>query len=199
MQAQPVVSSGVIFVSVLIGLVALGTLGMIVIRSSRVIGQSNAAARERRAKQTVKQTSAGTHPVMSRPLFGYTPSWRIADTVDNSLTAGQSHVNVNELLTGNDAATDDFEDEVAATEEQEEDKSLQYRERLRTLADLINGGVIGQAEGIEKAFQVTRSGRKDSKYAQIRADLLPLLKKQGETISPIAGRPTDAKFASDLG
>jgi hypothetical protein len=50
--------------------------------------------------------------------------------------------------------------------------------------------------GFEKLFDVTRSGRKDSRYAQIRADLLPLLKKD-EAATPIAGRPTAAQFASD--
>jgi hypothetical protein len=152
--------------------------------------------KRRQAGRTVKHPTQSGGIVMSRPLIGSSPSSRIASNVDKSLTAGQSGKSVNESLPVNDAATEENEGERDITDTQ---RTLQYRERLQTLADLINGGVVAQAEGIEKAFGVTRSGRKESKYAQIRADLMPLLKKQGDAVSPIANRPlpASATFHSD--
>jgi hypothetical protein len=184
--------SGVIFVGVVIAVVAVATLGMLVLRFGSVVGRSNAQARERR----VRRSSSGPHPVMSRPLVGYHPDRRVAADVDTSLTAGQSGIVVNGSLPVNGDDWDDIMEEADAAAPVAKNNSLQYQYRLEALAKLINAGAIGQAEGIEKLFDVTRSGRKDSRYAQIRADLLPLLKKE-EAATPIAGRPTAATFASD--
>lgn len=176
-QVQPVADGGVWFVIVLIALVAVGTLGMFLVRGAQAIGDHKAEARDLR----VKQSSYGDHPVMSRPLIGHTPLSRVADLVDAPLTAGQSHVNVNAWLTGNEASTVEDEEDRDITEQAPRQNDLQYQHRLEALATLINAGALGQAEGIEKLFHVTRSGRKDSRYAQIRADLLPLLKKDDDS------------------
>jgi hypothetical protein len=175
---QPAANSGVIFVIALIVLVAVGTLGMILVRSGRLIGQSNQLARERRSRAGVKRSLGSPHQVMSRPLVGYTPDQPIARHVNepskNTLPAIAKPGNVvNERLTV-DAAGNAPPAEQSDRSEPQND--LQYRERLAALAILVNAGITPQAEGIERLFDCTRSGRKDSKYAQIRADLLPLLK-----------------------
>lgn len=187
-QTQPAADPGVYFVIAIILLVAVGTLAMVVLRFGHMVGASNAQARARR----VKQMSFGAHPVMSRPLPGATPAPRVAPATSTAGNAWQSGVNVNDALNVND---DGNESEPAPLDRRPDINALQYREQLQTLAKLINAGAVAQAEGIEKLFDVTRSGRKDSRYAQIRADLLPLLKKE-ETLTPIAGRPTSAAFAS---
>lgn len=194
-QTQPTADSGVIFVIAIVILVAVLVLGMLWLKAGAKLRASNAAARAQR----VKQTSHGAHPVMSRPLVSQSSASRIAQDAKEPLTAWQSFNAVNGQRSVNEASTafeDDQEDTSAATEDE---KSLRYDERLRTLADLINAGVARQAEGIEKAFHCTRSGRKDSKYEQVRADLLPLLKTKESAVSPIAGRPIGPKasFYSD--
>jgi hypothetical protein len=181
--------AGALFVIIIILIIVVVVIGKVLLDGAAALGARNARARERR----VKHSSAGAHPVMSRSLKNYTPDPRVDNAVDAPLTAGQSGIAVNEWLT---VDGDDGEDERDITEGTSAEKDLQYRLNLQALAKLVNAGAIGQAEGIEKLFDVTRSGRKDSRYAQIRADLLPLLKKD-EAATPIAGRPTAAQFASD--
>lgn len=191
-QTQPAADSGVYFVIAIILLVAAGTGGMLFIRFSHLLGQSNRRARERR----VKRSSSGPHPVMSRPLIGYHPDRRVDASASTAGNAGQSGIAVNGSLPVNGDDWDDIMEEVDAAAPVAKNNSLQYQLHLEALAKLINAGAVAQAEGIEKLFDVTRSGRKDSRYAQIRTDLLPLLKKE-ETATPIANRPTAATFASD--
>lgn len=192
-QAAPPATSGVIFVGVVIAVVAVATLGMLILRFGGAIGSSNQLARERKQRAGVKRSLGEPYKVMSRPLVGYVPDRRIDNSVSTTGNAGQSGGNRQPALTDNEAAAEDVNDQGDISTAQ---KDLQYQYHLEALAILVNAGVASQAEGIERLFGVTRSGRKDSRYAQIRADLLPLLKKD-EAATPIAGRPTAATFASD--
>lgn len=156
------------------------------------IDKVRAWRRRRTGGHTVTHSQSGGPPVMSRPITGHSPVPRIAREVDEPLTAGQSGIAVNRQPAVNDADEESVNEERDISDVEEQEKALRYRERLRTLADLIDAGVLHQAEGIEAAFHCTRSGRKDSKYAQARADLLPLLKSkeaQPPAIAPYSQRP----------
>lgn len=82
---------------------------------------------------------------------------------------------INRLLDEPDVDIEDGNEEVDISEAR---KIIQYHAKLELLAALINAGLVKQTEAIEKGFGCARSGRKDSKYAKVRADLLPLLKPE---------------------
>ena len=177
MLAQAAPPTGAIFVAVVAVIVTVVTIGMILLRVGPMIAASNQLARERKQRVGVKRSPGGMHQVMSRPLVGYTPDQAVARSVDepstNTLSVIATPDNVfNERLNVNAPRQPS---DGAAIGADDAEKDLRYHERLATLADLINSGIAPQTEGIEKAFGCTRSGRKDSRYAQIRADLLPLL------------------------
>src|SRR5262249_46469624 len=78
-------------------------------------------------------------------------------------------------------------------------KIIQYRAKLELLADLVNAGAVGQVEAIEAGFKCSRSGRKNSKYAQVRADLLPLLRPATPPPKFAPATPEAEAFREQLG
>ena len=189
-----------------LGIVAGATILGIAITVFRAVGGGAALGSAARAitwrrLPTVKHYPPHPRTVMSRRAPEQAPERPVARHVDEPVKttlpgiAAPGNV-VNDRLTDQRA---DLLDGNARDDISEARKIIQYRERLATLADLINAGVTAQAEGIEKAFGCTRSGRKDSRYAQVRADLLPLLKgsEAPVVITPIAGRATNAAFQSE--
>lgn len=75
---------------------------------------------------------------------------------------------------------------------------IRFQAKVETLASLYNSGQITNlAKGIEDSFDCSRSSKEESTYQRVKRSLDPLIAKQPEP-TPIAGRPTPAKFADTL-
>ena len=75
---------------------------------------------------------------------------------------------------------------------------IRFQAKVEGLASLYRSGQITNlAKGIEDMFGCSRSSKEESTYQRAKRALDPLIAKQPEP-TPIAGRPTSAKFANDL-
>lgn len=74
---------------------------------------------------------------------------------------------------------------------------IRFQAQVEALASLYKSGqVTNLAKGIEETFGCSRSSKEDSTYQRAKRALEPLIAKES-SITPIAGRPTNAVFAGD--
>lgn len=115
-------------------------------------------------------------PVAAPVVRGATTGGQLIATTDNE---------DNSQLSDNDLLPEEVRD------------IIRFQAKVEALAMLYNmGQVTNLAKGIEQTFGCSRSSKEDSLYQRAKRALEPMIAKQPEP-TPIAGRPTSARFADD--